>query len=77
MDAMELVKAMSVLLPIVGLVVTGFAITLQSGVANLISHQGLRQVAWNLSKAVLLLMGWMASFLILQQLSGVHMGLLG
>ena len=77
MDAMELVKAMSVLLPIVGLVVTGFAITLQSGVANLTSHKGLRQVAWNLSKAVLLLMGWMASFLILQQLSGVHMGLLG
>ena len=44
MNAMELVKAMSVLLPIVGLVVVGFAITLQSGVTNPISHQGLRQV---------------------------------
>ncbi len=77
MDAMELVKAMAVLLPIVGLVVTGFAITLQTGVTNPISHQGLQQVAWNLSRAVLLLMGWMVSFLFLQQLSGVHMRLLG
>jgi hypothetical protein len=77
MNAMELVKAMSVLLPIVGLVVVGFAITLQSGVTNPISHQGLRQVAWNLSRAVLLLMGWMVSFVVLQQLSGVRMGLLG
>jgi hypothetical protein len=77
MDAMELVKSTATLLPAVILVVLGFAITLQSGVANLLSHQGLRQVAWNLSKAVLVLMGWMVSFLVLQQLSGVHTGLLG
>ena len=77
MDAMELVKAMAVLLPIVGLMVTGFAITLQSGVSNLFSHQGLRQAAWNLSRAILVLMGCLISFLFLQQLSGVRMGLLG
>jgi hypothetical protein len=74
---MALVKALVVLVPIVGLVVAGFAITLQSGVAHLTSHAGFRQMAWNLSEAVLLLLGCLVSFLIIQQLCGFHLGLVG
>jgi hypothetical protein len=77
MNAMELVKTLVVLAPIVGLVVAGFAITLQSGVAHLTSCEGLRRMAWNMSEAVLLLVGWLVSFLIIQQICGVRTGLLG
>jgi hypothetical protein len=77
MNAMEFVKAVVVLAPIAGLVVAGFVITLQSGVVNLTSHEGLRQMAWNLSEAVLLLVGCLVGFLVIQQLCGIHVGLLG
>jgi hypothetical protein len=76
MDVKEFVKALAVLTPIIGLVLTGLAITLQSGVAKLSSHQGLRQMAWNLSEAALLVAGCLVGFLVIQQLCGVRMGLL-
>jgi hypothetical protein len=74
---MEFVKPLSVLVPIVGLLVTGFVITARSGVSNLSKDQELRQMVWNLSEAILLLAGCGLSFLVLQQLSGVPMGILG
>jgi hypothetical protein len=77
MIALEFVKALAVLAPIVGLVVAGFAITLQSGVARLTAHEGWRQIAWNLSEAVVLLLGCLVGFLIIQQICGVPVGLLG
>lgn len=79
MDAMEFARVVSTLGPIVGLMITGLAITVRSGVVNYSSHQGLRQMAWNLSEAALLLAGCLFCLLFLQQLSGVHihMGLLG
>jgi hypothetical protein len=77
MNALEFVKELMVLALIVGLVVAGFAITLQSGVAHLASHEGLRRMAWNLSEALLLLVGCLVGFLIIQQLCRVPVGLLG
>jgi hypothetical protein len=77
MDAKELVKAFSDLVPIVSLVVIGFAIVLRSGVTNPRTDQGLHQMAGNLSKALLVLAGCLVGILLLQQLSGVPMGLLG
>jgi hypothetical protein len=77
MHSMEFVRAISVLAPIVGLLVMGLAITLQSGVSNLHSHHGLRQAAWNLTEAVLLLAGCLVGFLVIQQICAVPMGLLG
>jgi hypothetical protein len=77
MSAMELVKTLVILVPIGGLVVAGFAITLQSGVAHLTSHEGLRRMAWNLSEVVLLLVACLIGFLLIEQLCGVHVGLLG
>ena len=65
MDAMELVKGMSVLVPILGLTITGLVIMLQSGVTNLKSDQGLRQLASNLSRTLLLLVGCLVSILAL------------
>jgi hypothetical protein len=73
---MELVRALMVLVPIAGLVVAGFAITLQSGVASLTSHEGLRRMAWNLSEAILLVVVCLVCFLVIQQICGVHVGLL-
>jgi hypothetical protein len=77
MNALELVETLMILAPIVGLVVAGFAITLQSGVVHLTSHNGLRRMAWNLSEAVLLLVGCLIALLIIQQICGIHGGLLG
>ena len=77
MNAMESVKALVLLVPIVGLVAAGFAITLQSGVARLTAPEGWRQMAWNLSEAILLLVGCLVGFLVIQQLCGVPVGLPG
>jgi hypothetical protein len=77
MGALEFVKSLVVLTPIVGLVVAGFAITLQSGVTHRSAPDGLRQMAWNLSEAVLLLVGCLIGFLVIQQICGVPVGLLG
>ena len=74
MDAMELAKAMWVVVPIVGLVTTGLVVMLRSGVANLKSDQGLRQLAWNLSQTLLLLVGCLVSILAIQQLTGFRLG---
>jgi hypothetical protein len=74
MDARELVKAMSVLIPILALVVTGLAITLRSGVDNLKTEKGLRQLACNLSRTFLLLVGCLVGILALQQLAGFRVG---
>jgi hypothetical protein len=77
MYALEFVKELVVLALIVGLLATGFAITLQSGVAHLTTHEGWRQVARNLSEAVLLLLECLIGFLVIQQLCRVPVGLLG
>jgi hypothetical protein len=74
MDAMELVKTTWVMAPIVALVSTGLVIMLRSGVTNLKSDQGLRQLACNLSQTLLLLAGWLVSILALQQLTGFRLG---
>ena len=74
MDAMELAKAVWVVAPIVGLVTTGLVVMLRSGVTNLKSDQGLRQLAWNLSQTLLLLVGCLVSILAIEQLTGFRMG---
>jgi len=77
MDGMEFVKSMSVLIPIVGMVTTGLVIVLLSGVTNLKGSQGLRQLASNLSRMLLLLVGCLVGILAIQQLAGFPLGLLG
>jgi hypothetical protein len=74
MDAKEFVKELSVLLPIGGLVISGLVIMLRSGVANLKTQQGLRQLGSNLSRTLLLLVGCLAGILAIQQLTGFHGG---
>lgn len=74
MDAKELIKEMSILVPIVVLVTTGLVIVIRSGFTNVKSNQGLRQLACTLSQTLLLLVGCLISILAIQQLTGFRVG---
>ena len=49
MEYREVIRALLILAPIVMLLLIGLSLTLRSGVASLTTHQGLRQLASNLS----------------------------
>ena len=76
MNAMELVRLISTLSPIVALLALGLVITLRSGVSSPASCHGRRQIAVNLSQTVLLLVACLVGLAALQQLVGFHLGLL-
>jgi hypothetical protein len=76
MDAMELVKLIATLGPVVALLALGLTITLRSGVASPASGHDARQLAGNLSQTLLLLGACLVGLAALQQLVGFNLGLL-
>lgn len=77
MTAMELARGVAILSPIFGLLMMGLAITLRSGVANLSTEQGLRQLAGNFSQLVLRLGIVLVVLVMVQHMVGFRLGLLG
>ncbi|HEX8203044.1 MAG TPA: hypothetical protein VF590_21385 [Isosphaeraceae bacterium] len=76
MGTMELLRAVFIIGPIVGLFVLGFWLTLRSGVMSLGTGQGLRQFLGNLSQTIVLLAGYVAGMAVIQQVVGFNFGLM-
>ena len=76
MSTLELLRAVFIVGPIVGLFVLGFWLTLHSGVMSLGTGQGLRQFIGNLSQTIVLLAGYVVGMAVIQQVVGFHFGLM-
>jgi hypothetical protein len=75
MSATQLVEGIAILGPIVALIAIGFAITLRSGVAGAGTGQGLRLVAANLSRTLVILIACLVCLAVLQLLVGFRLRL--
>jgi hypothetical protein len=75
MGTFEWIKGLAVLCPILVLLVLGFGITLQSGVARLGSGQALRRFGCNLAQTLLALGTWLVGLAALRQLVGFRLAM--
>jgi hypothetical protein len=75
MEYIDLLKTISVFGPILGLLVVGFLVSSQSGVACLTTPQGFRLFLGNLSRVLIRVFGYLAGLLAVQQFVGFPTGL--
>lgn len=75
MTVSEQIRIVCVLGPIAALLLLGLSITLRSGVANLGTCQGARQLAQNFSRTIAMLTACVVALLIVQQFIGYRMSL--
>jgi hypothetical protein len=73
---MQLVEGIAVLGPIAASIAIGFAITLRSGIAGAGTGQGLRLVAANLSRTLVVLIACLVCLAALQLLVGFRLHLI-
>jgi len=75
MELFDLLKTIVVIGPILGLLLIGFLVSLQSGVAGLTTPQGFRLFLNNLSRVLIRVFGYLAGLLAVQQFVGFPTGL--
>jgi hypothetical protein len=75
MDAGSLIRGAWELVPILGLLLVGGVIAIQSGVNHLTSRQDFRQVIRNLSQVLLRVMAYAAIMLLVHEWIGIRPGL--
>lgn len=75
MTAADSWKLVLVFGPIIGLLVLGSWVTIRSGVAELASWRGVRQMAQNLSEAAIWTTVCLAALIAVQQLVGFRLAL--
>jgi uncharacterized membrane protein (Fun14 family) len=76
MGITDLLTAVCIVGPIVGLFVLGFWLTLRSGVVSLSTGQDFRRMIENLSQTIVLLAGYVIGMAVIQQVVGFNLGLM-
>lgn len=74
MRVIDLLEVVVLVVPVLGLLLLGTAVSLRSGVAKLATGTGVRQLLGNLTSTLFVIVATFLAFLIVQRMAGFHLG---